>query len=182
MRILALDLSKRSAGYGCWGEDDAVVTSGVWVLGSEYTSMGRTFCNLHEEMSGLASLGAIDAIFYEEPLNPGPHAGMTNAETIKVLNGLAMHAESWGTVMQCRIIRAVNQSSWRRSFLGKMPRATKSAQLKDYAMVRCRQLGFKPRKHDEAEAIGILDYACETLDITPPWRANEVLRPMLALP
>jgi hypothetical protein len=181
VRILGLDLSKRSAGWACWAEGDALAASSTWVLGSEYTSRGRTHGNLHRALSDLASLGAIDAIFYEEPLNLGPHAGFTNAETMKLLIGLAEHVESWGAEMQCRIVRAVNQSTWRRDFLGKMPRATKSAQLKDYAMARCRQLGFRPLKHDQAEAIGILDHACESLGITPPWRANEVLRPMLAL-
>lgn len=124
-------------------------------------------------------LGRIDAIFYEKPLNLGPAAGNTNADTIEVLIGLAMHVESWGDAMGCRIIRAVNQTSWRRSFLGAMKRGTKSVDLKDYAMQRCRQLGFSPQKHDQAEAIGILDYACFDLDLTPPWRANEVLRPAL---
>lgn len=176
MRILALDLSKRSAGWAAWGEGEARAASGVWVLGSEFTSMGRTFAKLHEQMSDVHALGAIDAVFYERPLQLGPHAGNTTAETAEVLIGLAAHAESWGDAMACRIVRAVNQVTWRRSFLGKMPRATKSGQLKDLAMERARQLGFRPAKHDEAEAIGILDYACEDLQITPPWRAQAVLR------
>ena len=120
-------------------------------------------------------MGAIDALFYEKPLNLGPAAGNTNAETIEVLIGLAMHVESWGDAMGCRIIRAVNQTSWRRSFLGAMKRGTKSKDLKDYAMERCRQLGFSPQKHDQAEAIGILDHACGELDILPYWRAENIL-------
>jgi len=179
MRILALDLSKRSAGWACWGPDDGMAASGAWVLGSEFTSKGRAFAKLHEEMSALHALGPIDHIFYERPLNLGPENGHTSADTINVLIGLAMHAESWGEAMGCRLIRDVHQATWRSFFLGRMPRATKSADLKMYAMSRARQLGFKPLKHDQAEAIGILDFACEQLGITPPWRANEVLRPPL---
>lgn len=181
MRIVALDLSKRSAGWACWSKDDQQAFSGSWVLGSEFTSKGRTFGALHQRLSEINSLGRIDAIFYEKPLNLGPASGTTNADTIDVLIGLAMHAESWGDAMGCRIIRAVHQASWRRSFIGSMKRGTKSVDLKDYAMQRARQLGFKPSKHDQAEAIGILDHACFDLDIIPPWRANEVLRAPLGI-
>jgi len=170
MRILALDLSKRSAGWAVWGKGDQNLASGVWTLGSEFTSKGTTFGRLHGEMTAIHELGAIDAVFYEKPLNLGPGAGpATNQDTIDVLIGLAMHAESWADAMGCRIIREVHQATWRRHFLGKMPRATKSAELKDYAMARCRQLGFRSLKHDQAEAIGILDYACDSLSIVPPW-------------
>jgi len=77
------------------------------------------------------------------------------------------------------LARSVPMATWRRHFLGKMPRATKSAELKDLAMQRCRQLGFKPAKHDEAEAIGLLDYACDQLQIVPYW--NQVLRAPLGV-
>lgn len=181
MRILALDLSKRSAGWACWGPEDQRVASGTWELGSEFTSKGRTFAKLHQSMSDLHRLSAIEAIYYERPLNLGPAAGSTNAETLNVLIGLAMHAESWGEAMGCRIIQDINMSSWRAHFIGRMKRATSSADLKSYAMARCRQLGFRPIKHDQAEAIGILDYACEINKIMPPWRKDEILRPALGL-
>lgn len=175
MRILGLDLSKRSAGFACWAPGDARVVSGCWTLGSEYTSKGRTFCKLHEEMTAVHRVGQVEAIFYEMPLNLGPGAGMTNIDTIDVLHGLAMHAESWGDAMGCRIIRAVNMATWRRHFIGSMRRGTKTPDLKEFAMRRCRDLGFAPRKHDEAEAIGILDYACDALGILPYWRADNPL-------
>ena len=169
MRILAMDLSKRSAGWACFAPDERVV-SGWWELGSEYTSKGRTFGRLHEEMSAVQDVcGDIDAVFYEAPLNLGPAAGHTNIDTINVLIGLAMHAESWSEAMGCKIIRDVNQVTWRRHFIGSMRRGTKSTDLKEYAMLRCREYGFTPRRHDEAEAIGILTYACDALGIAAPW-------------
>lgn len=179
MRILALDLSKRSTGFACWGPADSVAASGFWELGSEFTSNGRVFAKLHQHMTELHRLGAIDAVFYEEPLDPRVLSGHTNIDTLRVLSGLASHAQSWGEAMGCRIIRSVNMASWRRHFLGKMPRATKTAQLKDLAIERCQQLGFRPAKHDQAEAIGILDYACEELQVMPYWRRDEILRPAL---
>lgn len=179
MRVLALDLSKRSAGWAMWAVGEERPASGAWELGSEYTSRPETFVRLHQRMSEQTAFGLPDAVFYEEPIQAVQLQGHTNIETLKLVAGLAAHAESWAEAMGCRIIRGVNLATWRRHFLGKMPRATKTAELKGYAVERCRQLGFRPRVHDEAEALGILDYACETLSILPPWRANEVLRPPL---
>lgn len=185
MRICALDLSKSSTGFACWAPGDAVVASGVWQLGSEWTSRGRVYAKLHEHLTDLNRLGRIEALFFEEAIHPAQLQGHTNADTVKLAAGLGAHAESWGEAMGCRIIREVNMSTWRRHFLGKMPRATRTAELKDMAMRRCRQLGFRPEKHDEAEAIGILDYACaslaEQIGATPFWIAQEVLRPALGV-
>lgn len=167
----------RSAGWATWSPADAGPASGVWVLGSEFTSLGGTFGKLHQCMSEIHMLGAIDAVFYEMPLNLGPGAGITNQRTIDVLHGLAMHAESWADAMECRMIRAVNQSSWRRHFLGgiKRPRDPRTGKqikvdLKGLAMERCGEFGWKPAKHDQAEALGILDYAADAVGFTPPWR------------
>ena len=181
MRILGLDLSKASAGWACWREGDQHVASGYWVLGTAFTSKGGTFRALYRNLNELHSLGKIDAVFYEEPLNLGPGSGMTNKETVNTLVGLAMHCESWGEAAGCRVIRAVNQSSWRKHFIGSMKRGTKSKDLKDYAMERCQQYGFRPDRHDQAEAIGVLDYACTALGVVPYYRANEVLRPPLGM-
>lgn len=180
MRLLGFDLSKRSAGFACWSEADATVASGTWELGSEFTSKGQTFAKLHQCMSDLYAVAPFDRIYYELPLNLGPAAGNTSRDTLDVLIGLAMHAESFAYVKGC-FIQGINMSSWRAHFLGRMKRATSSADLKSYAMSRCRQLGFRPTKHDQAEAIGILDYACELNKIMPPWRKDEVLRPVLGL-
>lgn len=170
MRVLALDLSKASTGFAAWGPGDAVVASGTWQLGSEMTSRGMVFARLHERMTDLNSVGAIDALFFEEPISPPQLQGHTNLDTIKLALGLSAHAESWGEAMGCRIIRGVNNTTWRREFLGKLPRKSRTADLKHMAMTRCRDLGFRPAKHDEAEAIGLLDYACDSLQIIPPWR------------
>lgn len=178
MRICALDLSKSSTGFAVWAPGDTIAASGVWELGSSFTARGRVFCRLHENMMALETLGHVEAWFYEEPIHPAQLQGQTNADTIKLAAGLAMHVESAAEAFGARIIRAVNMSTWRRDFLGKMPRAMKTSDLKDMAMQRCRQLGFKPLKHDQAEAIGILDHACASLDLVPYWRTQEVLRPI----
>lgn len=181
MRICALDLSKSSTGFACWGPGDTVVASGTWQLGSEWTSRGRVYAKLHENLMALHRLGRIEALFFEEAINAFPGAVQTNAESVRLSHGLIAHAESFGEAVGCRIIRGVGQATWRREFIGKMPRGTKKVDLKAFAVERAKQLGFRPDRHDEAEAIGILDYACVSLDLVPYWRAQEVLRPALGV-
>jgi len=105
--------------------------------------------------------------------------GGTNIDSLRVLAGLAAHAESWADGMGLRSVQAVNVSTWRKHFIGSQKRGSKRATLKSLTMERCNQLGFKPRRDDEADALGILDYGCELRGVLPPWRANEVLRPPL---
>jgi hypothetical protein len=172
MRILALDMSETSTGYAVWGEGDARVISDARVLGSEYTSSGRVFCNLHQLMTEMHEIGPIDAVYYERPRHLDGWNPNSNANAHLLLVGLAAHAESWGRFMECKRVVSVSMVTWRRHFLGPLKRGTQSADLKALAMQRARQIGFKPKIHDEAEAIGILSYACEQLDITPPWNTG----------
>ena len=178
MRLMSLDLSKRSAGLTGWdGKSQPVVLSKE--LGSNMTNPGMVFARLHGVMNDLTKvMGGVDAIYCEEPLQPQALQGHTTFETIYLAYGLCAHAASFAEAKGVRF-HTVNQSVWRRHFLGAMKRGTKRATLKDYAKERARQLGFSPRNHDEADAIGILDYACDREGIRPPWSAHEVLRPPL---
>ncbi len=180
--ILALDLSKRSTGWALWERDSDSARFGTWVLGSEFTSRGATYKKLRRQVADLSSLVTISHIFFEEPLRQDQLQGHTNIESLRVLTGLAATAECLGEELGCRTVMPVSNKTWRALFIGRQKRGTGRETLKDLAKERCRQLGMKPKNDDEADAIGLLDYGCEALGITPPWRANEVLRPPLGAP
>lgn len=177
MRILALDLSMSSAGFACWAPGDAKVLSGAWVLGSEMTSVGGVFQKLHQHMSDIAALGAIDAVYYEEPLHLKINVKKSHARAHMLAVGLAAHAESW---CYCNDIRArpTDMAHWRAHFLKGMQRPKNydgskiDDALKIMAQERCRSLGFRPRSYDESEAIGVLSFALDEKQIAPPWRAE----------
>lgn len=171
MRILALDLSKTSTGFALWSPADARPLIGHWRLGSEYTSRGRVYGKLHEEMSALNMVGTIDALAYEEPMDHGKLAGHTNIETLKLATGLAEHVESWGAAMGIKphLIAAANITSWRRVALGPIKRGTKRATIKELSIDRARELGFRPSNDDEADALGIMIWACDRFGIPAPW-------------
>ncbi|SNT19957.1 hypothetical protein SAMN06295955_11585 [Sphingopyxis indica] len=178
---MALDLSKRSAGLTGW---DGTSTRPVVLskeLGSTITNHGLVFARLHGVMNDLWQvIGGADAIYCEEPLQPQALGGHTTFDTLYLAYGLCAHAASFAEAKGVRF-HAVNQTAWRRHFIGAMKRGTRRQTLKDYSMERARQLGFSPRNDDEADAIGVLDYACDREGIMPPWRANEVLRPPLGV-
>jgi hypothetical protein len=176
--FIGLDLSIRSTGFASWSPDHERPVSGTWELaaGLEWTS--RAYCRLQRNLMGLHRVEPITDILYEDSLPAERLHGHTNRETLKAAVGLTEHVESFAEAIGAKV-RYTNQSTWRRHFLGAMKRGTKTPDLKRMAMERCRELGFEPTKHDEAEALGILDYEISLAGITPPWRMQHVLTEQL---
>jgi hypothetical protein len=198
VRLIALDLSKSSTGWAAWGVgQNAQPSYGHERLGSEYSSNGMTFCKLHKVLADLHAVHRFDAIFYEQKINPQNLSGVTNIHTINIMAGLEAHTQSFAHAYGIRKCEAVDVGRWRPAFIGRVEHSVAKADarrdrkagnqkasardtLKRLTMERAMQLGFSPRCDDEADAIGILTYACEVIIGTPPpWTANEVLRPMM---
>jgi hypothetical protein len=178
--FLSLDLSKRSTGWAYFADGAERPYSGVWDrMGSEYTTRGQLFYALYAELLNHHKIMPVGKIYAEEPLNLIPNSVATTAENVWIAVGMACTVELFAHTMDIKLAW-VHQARWRREFLGKMPRGTKSVDLKAFAMERCRQLGLKPQKHDDAEALGILTWGLLVSGVTPPWLANEVLRQPLS--
>lgn len=196
MSYLALDLSKSSTGWCWWDGESARPQFGHWTLGSEVTTDGQVFQKLHLCLAEHWQVMPFrDRIYIEEPINPGQLTGKTTIQTIRLAIGLATHVQSFAKAYGLRPPHEINVTRWRADFIGKidndaaMAEARRQKQagkksasarptLKALTMARCHQLGLKPRKDDEADAIGILTYAMLGKGITPPWLADEVLRPL----
>lgn len=196
--ILALDLSKASTGWAFWDRQSERPQFGSWRLGSEYTSDGGTFAKLHQNLAELHQVMRYEAMYYEQKIDPAKMGGHTSIAAINIMSGLEAHAKSFAYAYRLRTCKAVSINHWRGSFLGRMEvadaraaaraarkagneRASAREDLKALTIARCRVLGFMVKNDDEADAIGILDYACELSGLTPPWRADEVLRPALGM-
>jgi hypothetical protein len=165
---VALDLSLRSCGWAMWGRGQSLPAHGTWALG-DLEHAGRAFVRLHANLLDLHKLDPIKALTFEEAIPAFALHGNSNAGTIFGAAGLAAHAMSFAEAIGCSY-RAVNIAAWRRHFIGSMPRGTKTPDLKHMALKRCRELGIEVIKHDEAEAVGLLDYALSIAGIIPPWR------------
>jgi hypothetical protein len=172
--FLALDLSLSSTGFALWSEGMERPATGTWQLATSIAWAARGYVRLQRNIHDIHKVSPIDEIGIEEALPPWAVHGQTNIKTLKAAAGMAAHAQSFAEAVGCRC-REVNQATWRRHFLGVMKRGTKTKSLKDMAIQRCRELGIDVRRHDAAEAAGLLDYLISTDGIIPPWRNEHLL-------
>ena len=191
MKLLSLDLAKSRTGWALWHGDWPRPLSGSWVL--DGTPDGRTFLSLHARLDELYQEHGFSDVYFEQAINHTPRMqGKTNVHAIELAVGLVAHVRSFAYARR-RTPHAVHIDTWRLDFVGRSEIArikdaakararalgkTVSARddLKAATVARCRQLGFAPQSDDEADAIGVLDYAIALQQFVPPWRAGEVLR------
>jgi hypothetical protein len=199
MKILTLDMSKACTGWCVWHDDWAMAKVGSKKLGGEYSTNGDVFVALHRLIHDLRMTFGFELLFWEQKLAVQKiMTGTTSQQTLDLQGGLDAYAEGYRAAYRLRG-GPVKVDLWRGEFIGKDvdgtikaatrrhnriakegggKKITSTDKLKAATMERARQLGFKPANFDEADAIGIMDYKIQTYSITPPWRANEVLRPM----
>lgn len=171
-KILALDPSKRNSGWAFYGAGDEKPYHGVWDrIASEYSSRGSIYYNTYKALLDAHSLFKFEQVFAEEPINLLPGTVATQAENIWTAIGMGASIELFCHTMGIRLTW-VPMARWRRDFLGRMPRGTRSTDLKQMALERCHQLGLRPQRHDDAEALGILTYACLRERVFMPWMAQ----------
>lgn len=102
-------------------------------------------------------------------------------------NGSIPILQMWGIALELAEARklrhgVVSIGSWRQHFLGtaKAPAGLAKAQrtnaLKDMAMRQCAHRGWLPEFHDEAEALGIMDFALACLDPDYDHKTGPVVR------
>jgi hypothetical protein len=176
--VLALDLSVKSTGFAFCTSEMAKPASGTWELAGGVAFAPRAYVRLHRHLKDINDATPIHFVAYEDTVPPHMLRGHSDATTIKALAGLAAHVESFCAAMGIRC-QAVGLSTWRKHFVGTIPRGTKSADWKHLAMTRCRDLGFSPLKHDEAEALGLLDYALSVEGVIAPWRESILERELV---
>lgn len=175
--ILGLDPSLSSAGFALWRPGWELPVYGHWKLAesAKFAARGgvrlqRNLIELHKEH------GPIEVMAVEQAIPGHMMHGKTNAKTVKALAYIEaaalMFAEAVGARWQL-----VPVGSWRNTFLGSMRKASR-LDHKTLAQVCARDLGMSTAAHDEAEAIGLLDYQMHLEGITPPWR---VATPLIAV-
>lgn len=129
---------------------------------------GAAFAKLHLQLAELhRTVAEIKVVACEQPMVPQGRAGETTFRTIGRLIGLHAHAQSFAHAVRARFW-SVNQSSWRKHFLGRGAGAD-SATFKACSVDLCRRLGWNPPDHNAADALGVLDYGIHLDRLTPPW-------------
>lgn len=182
--LTALDrfgISRTSRNWRVYDDGKTSLAHGAWQLKSAWSREGEPHAKLHQNLAVLHEHVEFERVFYERALSPEQRGGASN-ESNDILIELLGHVKSFHFAYHLRQLMGIHRASWQKSYIGSQKRGTKRAVLLDLIEQRSRQLGFTFRKNDEAAAVGILTHGLLISGITPPWLANEVLRPPLGGP
>lgn len=161
--ILALDLATNTGWATCPVGGEA--TSGQKTMPDTGRDIGRFLAVYERWLISMLRDYEIDFIAYEQPILPR----VKNLHTLRKLYSLTGLTELIGRKASAEVIE-VPISSWRKHFIG---RGTgfkcRSLDPKQMAITACYERGWNPATHDEAEALGILDYVMAKLDLPRAW-------------
>lgn len=158
--ILALDLATRT-GWALWSPG-ALPEYGSIVFPGTGTGTGLFFAGYADWLTGHIEQGTGHVIF-EGPIKPGPLSAL---QATRKTFGLIGITEGICHASDIRCDEA-NNTKWRSHFFGKG--AGRRGALKQLCIEECRARGFAPKNDDEADALGILDYAAHVLQIPTDW-------------
>lgn len=182
MDILAFDLSKSGTGWARYCSDgNSRLRSGSVRLGGAHTDRIGMMRVLYQFVLDECAFGNPDLVIYEGPL---PGQAQSTEKNNRNANAMVAVIEFFfGSCNRIRV-QEVHNLTWKREFFtttiprqitdpitGKRGR-NPSYDPKAICVERCRQLGFRPDDHNEADAIGILHYALRCEGITPLWMAE----------
>ena len=158
--VLALDLATKTG----WAAGPDPVRYGVWDL-SAYASVARRLRMLRTKLDRLRDEVAITDVMYETPWV----GRKTHQHTARLLMAMPVIVEMFCDEHDIRCWE-VAAPTWRKHFLGVgQVRVGKHGssrdELKRMARERCRLLGYAVSTDDEADALGILDYALGFLKV-----------------
>jgi hypothetical protein len=173
-----LRLSRTSKNWRVF-DDGTSLAHGAWPLKSAWSREGEPHIILHRRLTALHAFSPFEHMIYERPLPPEHRGGASNQNN-DILVELVGHVKSFHFAYGLRGLLGIHRASWQAGFIGPQKRGTKRKTLLNLIVERAGHLGFSVRKDDEAAAIGLMTYyLLFHRHITPPWLANEVLRPML---
>lgn len=159
-RILALDLAT-NIGFAL-GDLGGVKLSGSRKLPATGDDVGRFARAFSTWLQIGLKRHMPTVVVYEQPLL---RSNGTSLATCRKLYGMAWEVERVCAENEFRIpVKEVNISDWRVHFLGRGNVPRKSDEAKKAVMRMCGIRGWAPQDFDQADALGILDFAlaCES--------------------
>lgn len=172
MPVIALDLSKH-VGWAVDSEFPGIPQSGVWDLPGAIDDYGAAGLELSTQLARLVLIHKPRLIVYERPLDPRNLGDpgdkpvnpvrkprkrfMASFETIRLLIGLPMIVETLAKRHGVECQEAFT-ASWRSHFCGTMKGG------KEPTKARCVQLRWPFRDDNQADALGIWEFAKATTD------------------
>lgn len=174
--ILALDIAAQT-GFA-FGKPGEAPTSGTLRLQGEGLDERAHF--LVCWMTKLVREHGIDVFYVELPMNPFHMKGKTTFSTILslIVYWGVSRVTAYGLGIRYRL--NVHPQDVRKWFLGVARPKTKKLAV----MAKCREMGWKPRDDNEADALAIWQFACgqeapeESILSTPLFAENRDIAPL----
>mgnify|MGYP000949169420 CR=1 FL=1 len=165
LTVLAFDQSPTATGWAIGSPNDQKPRHGVFEMDKWGNNEGDRLVQFHRWMMDKCQTNEVSDVFYEQPFLPG-HGNFHSIEPQFFLIG---HINFVARLLKLPV-RQVAMASWRSRFLGttKAPPGLKGdagrQELKKMALRACSKRGWVVWDDNAAEALGIWDYACSTLD------------------
>lgn len=167
LTVLALDIAKHRTGWAVGSPDMNRPYWGVWQMAMPWDRFeGERLEAFYDFISGKIAEHRVTYVAMERLLIDMKDFDYNGTVPMAQLHGMAILAAKKAGVRR----GAVAISSWRAHFLGTgiAPKGLAQRQrtnwLKDEAIKKCVARGWLPELHDEAEALGIMDFALSCLD------------------
>ncbi len=159
--ILTLDLSTH-IGWAAWPSGHSVAY-GTYDLPQTGPDIGRMLRAYDDWWRHMAAVHKPTHLCFEAPFVGGPR--MNNVTIYKLIN-LAGHTEYAAQASGVRYFQ-VAIPKWRKHFFGKG--GGKRDEMKALAMRECTRRGWRPADDNQADALGMLDYAAHCLKVKTDW-------------
>ena len=165
-RVLALDTSTHTGWAHCTDVAGQPAYGTFDLPGWRRESIGASYAALHNFIVGKIRVHDITHLIVERPLTVHAHAydKGKNADLAAALLGFVAVAECVAGLerIKCHV---ESPATVRKHFVGNgRPKDPKGA-----VIARCKQLGWRPRDDNQADALATWDYACSIL------RADNIL-------
>lgn len=164
MNLICLDLATC---YGYAILHNGKVVSGSRRLPGDHLTDGRRMLDYANWLADQIRFFEPDNVVFESPYVSHTPGRQTSQRTVLTLFYLAATTELICAQMQvpCYSLRP---GDWRKSFLG-ADNTTGRKKLKDLVMRHCLLRGLRPKDDNEADALGVLEYAAFRFGVRPPW-------------
>lgn len=167
-RVLALDLSSHTGwAVDAPGGGDKPL-SGVVDFDLHGDEYGPTFSAFRNFLNDAVCIHEPEVLAFEAPLMPHGGNFMTSEQTVRLLIGLAAHAEQIGHAMGLETVEC-NVQTVKRFFTG-----TGRAQKADM-IARCNAIGWPVKNHNAADALAVYAFVKSSLDPKFAYRTTPLL-------
>lgn len=176
--VLALDLAKRRTGWAVGSPDMKRPMWGVYETQEWDRQQGKRLHEWRQFLQRKITEHGVTYIAFEHLIIPPKEFNHESHVPMAQMHGIALEVAE---ELKLRT-GSVTVQAWRKAFLGSavapkhLASKDRTPWLKDAAMKQAASRGWLPQYHDEAEALGIMDFALSCLSASYDHKTGPAVR------